>query len=245
MERALSLLWRIADHPEEANGLSELTEHLGVDKSSAFRLLSTLMKYGLVRQEEGIKGFRLGYGIFYLAAALRDQLKITEVCSPILKRLALATGENSHLAVRAGLKAVFIDRERAASTIAANTNIGDTEELYCTAVGRCLICRMTAGELGKLFEGVNLVRYTDRTIADLDMLARELAIVAARGYAVDDGEYEPNVVCLAAPVYNFERKVEASLGISGPRERMEAGMERFRAAVASAGEEASRLLGGA
>jgi IclR family transcriptional regulator, KDG regulon repressor len=245
VERALSLLRRIADHPEETNGLAELTEFLGVDKSSAFRLLSTLMKYELVRQEEGVKGYRLGYGIYSLAAALRGQLKITEICSPILKRLALATKENAHLAVRSGLRAVFIDRERAAKTIAANTNIGDTEELYCTAVGRCLICALSAEELGELFEGVEMTRYTDRTIVDLGRLGEELAAVRARGYAIDDGEYETNVVCLAAPIYDFEGKVEASIGISGPRERMEAESELFRAAVASAGEEASAILGGA
>ena len=245
VERALSLLWMIADHPEEKFGLTELTESLGVDKSSAFRLLSTLMKYDLVRQEEGVRGYRLGYGIYTLAAALRDQLKITEVCSPILKRLALATKENAHLAVRSGTKAVFIDRERAAKTIAANTSIGDSEELYCTAVGRCLICGLSAEDLGTLFEGIDMTRYTDRTVVDRERLGEELGRVRAQGYAIEDGENEANVLCIAAPIYNFERKVEASIGISGPHDRMEAEIELFRTAVAAAGKEASAALGGA
>jgi len=244
VERALSLLWRLAEHPEEKAGLPELAAHLDVDKSSAFRLLSTLIKYDLVRQDEGVRGYRLGYGIYRLAASLREQLKITEACSPILKRLALATKENAHLAVLSGTKAVFIDRERAAKSIAANTNIGDTEELYCTAVGRCLVCAHAEEELEALLGGIEMTRFTERTIVEPARLREELRAIRARGYALDDGEYEPNVVCLAAPVYGFEGKVEASIGISGPRERMEAEMELYRAAVLAAGGEASSLLGG-
>ncbi|MGA2546239.1 MAG: IclR family transcriptional regulator [Rectinemataceae bacterium] len=245
VERALSLLGRIADHPEQKYSLTELTEFLGIDKSSVFRLLSTLMKYGLVRQEEGKKGYQLGFGIYSLAAALRDQLKLTELASPALKRLALSTKENAHLAVRSGARAVFIDRERATKTIAANTSIGDSEDLHCTAVGKCLICGLSRSELERLFEDSPLARYTERTICDLDGLAEELATVRERGYALDWEENERHVVCMAAPIYNFERGVEASIGVSGPRDRMEAQLEVFAAEVLATGRELSVLLGGA
>jgi IclR family transcriptional regulator, KDG regulon repressor len=243
VERALSLLDHIADHPEARFSLTELTEFMGLDKSSVFRLLTTLMNHSLVRQEDNRKTYQLGYGIYSLASALHDQVKLTEIVSPYLKRLALVTKENAHLAVRSGLKAVFIDRERATKTISANTNIGDTEELHCTAVGKSLICGMDRKELASLFEDTGLSRYTERTIVDLEVLAGELAITAKRGYAVDDGEYEPNVVCIAAPVYNYERSVEASVGISGPRERIEAQMPAFIEAIRATGNDISALMG--
>jgi len=243
VERALSLLEHIADHPEARFSLSELTDHMGMDKSSVFRLLATLTKHGLVRQEDNRKTYQLGYGIYTLAAALHDQLKLTEVISPYLKLLAGQTKENAHLAVRSGLRAVFIDRERATKTISANTNIGDTEELHCTAVGKCLISDMTRENLELLFSGETLVKYTERTIVDLEILARELSLTAQRGYAIDDGEYESGVVCLAAPIYDYERKVVASVGISGPRERMEPQLKSFIEATKKTGEDASILLG--
>ena len=243
VERALSLLDHIADHPETRFSLSDLTEFMGLDKSSVFRLLTTLMKHGLVRQEDKRKTYQLGYGIYSLAAALHDQIKLTEIVSPFLKKLTVLTHENAHLAVRSGLKAVFIDRERGTKPISANTNIGDTEELYCTAVGKSLICGMDHEDLVNLYEGVRLTRYTDRTIVDLEALAGELGATAKRGYAIDDGEYEPNVVCIAAPVYNYERTVEASIGISGPRERVEAQLPAFIEAIKATGEEVSALMG--
>jgi len=216
---------------------------MGLDKSSVFRLLTTLMKHGLVRQEDNRKTYQLGYAIYSLAAALHDQIKLTEIVSPFLKKLTILTHENAHLAVRSGLKAVFIDRERATKTISANTNIGDTEELYCTAVGKSLVCGMDHQDLLRLFEDVQLTRYTDRTIVDLEVLAGELIATSKRGYAIDDGEYEPNVVCIAAPIYNFERSVEASIGISGPRERIEAQLPAYIEAIKSTGEEVSALMG--
>lgn len=243
VERALNLLDRIADHPEKEHSLTELAEFLDVDKSSAFRLLSTLMAHNLVRQDDGRKTYRLGFGIFSLAAALRSQTKITELASPFLKRLTLETKENAHLAVLSGSSAVFVDRERATKTIAANTDIGDAEELYCTAVGKCLISRLDAQAVKLLLSGTELTRYTENTIVDLDELVAELALVRARGYAYDAEEYERNVVCLAAPVVDFEGVVLAAIGISGPKERMESQMEAFVAATRSAGRELSALLG--
>jgi DNA-binding IclR family transcriptional regulator len=243
VERALSLLDYLAEHPESKHSLTEMTEFLGIDKSSVFRLLSTLMNRGLVRQDEGRKTYQLGFGIYTLAAALRTQTKITEIVSPFLRRIAVETNENAHLAVRSGMSAVFVDRERASKTISANTNIGDSEELHCTAVGKCLISELDEKSLRILFEDAPMSRYTDNTITDIDSLVAEMAKVRELGYAVDAEEYERNVVCLAAPIINFEGVVEAAIGISGPKDRMEAQMDAFIRTIREAGLELSETLG--
>ena len=243
VDRALRLLEIIADNPESSLGSAELADHLGVDKSSAFRLLATLANHDLVRQDESKRGYRLGYGLFGLAGALRNQTKITEVASPFLKTLARMTHENSHLAIRSGTRAVFIDRERAANAIAANTNIGDSEELYCTAVGKCLISDLPRKELLELLGEVEIQKYTENTIIDPSSIEEEVRAVAGRGYAYDLGEYENYVHCIASPIYGFEGKIEAAIGVSGPKDRMLTNMDRFTQEVLRAGREISRILG--
>ncbi len=243
VDRALTLLEHIAENPKTRPGLAELAEVLHVDRSSVFRLLATLMKHGLVRQVDSRASYQLGFDVFRLAGALRSQLKITEVASDYLRKLAANSRENAHLAVRSGLLAVFIDREQGGTRISANTNIGDTEDLYCTAVGRCLICETDRNGLEELFGDKPLIAYTDRTITDLGLLAAELQTVRERGFAIDLEEYERNVVCVAAPVYNFEGRVEASIGISGPRERIEPKVDILASIVREMGEEISGLLG--
>ncbi|HUX13279.1 MAG TPA: IclR family transcriptional regulator [Spirochaetia bacterium] len=243
VDRALSLLEHVALHFGEHPGLTELSEVIGVDKSSVFRLLATLTKHGLIRQEESRKTYQLGFGVYRLASALHKQLKITEIVSPFLKELAAHSNENAHLAVRSGKQAVFIDRERGSTVISTNTNIGDTEELYCTAVGRSLICEMSRVEIEELYRGTPLIPFTDHTITSFDGLQKELDGVRERGFAVDREEYEPNVVCIAAPIYGFEGKVQASIGISGPKERVVSRFDDFAATVKRMGREISAQFG--
>lgn len=243
VDRALGLLEYIAEHPEGGFSLAELTEHMNMDKSSVFRILATLMKHRLVRQEENRKSYRLGYGVFSLASSLYHQMKITQVASPVLRGVARKTRENAHLAARSGPLAVFIDREQGSNIITANTNIGDTEELFCTAVGKSLICDFSFQEIELLFAKHPLERYTPQTITELPLLLQELSRVRSQGYALDIEEYNLNVVCVGGPIYDFTGKIVAALGISGPKDRMMAEMERNLRIVREALGEINALMG--
>ncbi|HEY9055346.1 MAG TPA: IclR family transcriptional regulator [Rectinemataceae bacterium] len=244
VDRALSLLEYIAAHPEKKLTLTELAEVMDLDKSSVFRILTTLGKHGLVRQEEGKKVYRPGFGIFGLASSLYEQMKLPEITSPFLRDIARKTSENAHLAVRSGTQAVFIDREQGTNRILTNTNIGDTEELYCTAVGKCLICDCSSEELESLFGGRKLERFTERTLTDIDALRRELEDVKRKGYAVDIEEYEPNVVCLACPIMNYQGRIIAAIGISGTKDRGLPDLERNIGIVMQAASAINGLLSG-
>lgn len=243
VDRALTLLEYIADHPESKLSLTELSDYMNMDKSSVFRLLSTLIKHGLVRQEENRKSYRLGFHIFNLASSLYNQMRITNIIFPYLREVAYKTKENAHLAVRSGPFAVFIDKEQGSNIISANTNIGDTEELYCTAVGKSLICDFTLEELTLLFAKHPLERYTPKTIIELPLLLEELSKVKSLGYALDMEEYNYNVICIAGPIYSYTGKIIAALGISGPKDRMLPDMDRNLKTVLDAVKQVNGLLG--
>jgi len=243
VDRALVLLKAISSRPSEGQTLNELTSVLDIDRSSIFRLLSTLARHDLVRQEEGGKRYVLGYGIYSLAGALRVQEKLTDLARPFLRELVERVEENAHLAVRSRAMCVFIDREQGTKTLTANTDIGDSEELYCTAVGKSLICRLSREELSELLAEEKFQKFTENTLTSIDALYGELQQVKARGYAVDNEEYEYNVICLAGPVYNYENRIEAALGMSGPKIRMDGRIEEVGAVVRDVSLRLSRLLG--
>ena len=244
VDRALLLLEYIISHPEKKLTLTELAEVMDLDKSSVFRILTTLSRHGLVRQEEGKKLYKPGFGIFGLASSLYEQMKLPVVVSPYLREIARKTQENAHLAVKSGTQAVFIDREQGTNRILTNTNIGDTEELHCTAVGKCLICDYSREELDILFGGQTLRRFTERTITDLDALSGELDEVKAKGYGTDIEEYEPNVVCLACPIINYQGKIIAAIGISGTKDRGLPDLERNIRIIQEAAAAINKLLTG-
>ncbi len=244
VDRALLLLEYIISHPEKKLTLTELAEVMDLDKSSVFRILTTLSRHGLVRQEEGKKLYKPGFGIFGLASSIYEQMKLPVVASPYLREIARKTQENAHLAVKSGTQAVFIDREQGTNRILTNTNIGDTEELHCTAVGKCLICDYSREELDILFGGQTLRRFTERTITDLDALSGELDEVKAKGYGTDIEEYEPNVVCLACPIINYQGKIIAAIGISGTKDRGLPDLERNIGIIQEAAAAINKLLTG-
>jgi DNA-binding IclR family transcriptional regulator len=244
VDRALLLLEYIISHPEKKLTLTELAEVMDLDKSSVFRILTTLSRHGLVRQEEGKKLYKPGFGIFGLASSIYEQMKLPVVVSPYLREIARKTQENAHLAVKSGTQAVFIDREQGTNRILTNTNIGDTEELHCTAVGKCLICDYSREELDILFGGQTLRRFTERTITDLDALSGELDEVKAKGYGTDIEEYEPNVVCLACPIINYQGKILAAIGISGTKDRGLPDLERNIGIIQEAAAAINKLLTG-
>ncbi len=161
-----------------------------------------------------------------------------------MREIARKTQENAHLALKSGTQAVFVDREQGTNRILTNTNIGDTEELYCTAVGKCLISDYSREELEVLFSGQTLERFTERTITDLDSLGKELAEVKARGYGIDMEEYEPNVVCLACPIINYQGKIVAAIGVSGTKDRGLPDLERNIGILREAAEAINKLLSG-
>ena len=244
VDRALTLLDSMAADPSsDGKSLNELTSVLGIDRSSVFRLLATLGKHGLVRQIESGKLYKLGYGIYNLAGALRIQEKITDIARPFLKELVSRIGENAHLAVRNRSFCIFIDREQANNTLSANTEIGSTEELYCTAVGKSLLCRSGRDEVEKLLSGEPLKKFTGNTITDMEEIFRELERVREQGYSVDNEEYENNVICLAGPVYGYEGNIEAAIGISGPKLRLEGKIEETGAVIRDCSARLSELLG--
>lgn len=243
VDRALILLKAIASNPKSGKTLNELTAVLDIDRSSIFRSLATLVKHDLVRQEMGGKIYKLGYEIFHLAGALRVQDKLTDLARPFLRELVERIGENAHLAVRSRSMCVFIDREQGDKTLTANTDIGDSEELYCTAVGKSLICEFSKEEIADLLSGEILKSFTENTITDLDKLYSELQLIKSIGYAIDNEEYEYNVICLAGSVYNFENKIEASIGISGPKMRLDGRIDEAGCIIRDVSQRLSRLLG--
>src|SRR5688572_12476712 len=100
LDRGLSILDYLADHPQGEASLSELTGFLSVDKSAAFRMLKTLEQRRLVAFDSAANIYRLGSGVYRLAAATEQHTPLFEIAVPHLKRINLASNEDTHLAIR-------------------------------------------------------------------------------------------------------------------------------------------------
>jgi DNA-binding IclR family transcriptional regulator len=240
VERAVTILEILAGAGE--TGVTELAVRIGVHKSTAFRLVTTLEQRGLVEQSEDRGKYRLGVGILRLAGATTARLDVVQEARPICRRLSADTGETVNIAVLSDRSALYLDQFAGASALQSHNWVGQHIPLHATSNGKVLLGGLTDEEVDRLLP--SLPAYTDKTITTRSALRRELEQVRSRGYASAVEELEAGLSALAAPIRNAHGEVVASLSLSGPSFRLdESRTSDVAAMVVAAAEEVSHRLG--
>ena len=175
--------------------MNALARRIGVNPSSASRLLATLERGGLVAREPG-GPYRLGLHLVALADRVLASLDVRELARPYLRSLAEATGETVSLSVPDGEQAVTVDFVPGASTVVSMAHLGRPSVGHATSTGKVLLAHAAPAGLPDV-----LPAFTERTITDPAALEDELERVRAQGWAESVGEREPDLNALAAPVF--------------------------------------------
>jgi DNA-binding IclR family transcriptional regulator len=160
-----------------------------------------------------------------------------------MRHILAQTNQNTHLAVLDGCDVVFLAVEQPKDHLAFNITVGLREPSAVTALGKSLLAFLPADERDLLFSQIKFKKYTDKSVTSKKQLQLHLKKIQTNLLAIDDEEYRPGVVCLAAPVFDHTRRVRYSIGISGLREVIKPNHEKFAGIVRQAGIDASNLLG--
>lgn len=213
--RAFAILEQVARH-REGIGLAELSKLVGLHNSTTFHLAKTLVSLGYLRQEKDTRRYRIGRPLFALAASALDEIEMVNVATPVLEDLSRETSESSHFAVRMGDAVVVIARTTGPGAFQLTDRVGVVRPAHCTALGKIILASLRPDQLERFLQRVELKPSTPKSITDVDLLLREVAEVHRTGVAFDDGEFNPEVRCVAVPVSDFTGRVIGALGISGP-----------------------------
>ncbi len=213
--RAFAILEEVARH-REGIGLAELSKLVGLHNSTTFHLAKTLVSLGYLRQEKDSKRYRVGRPLFALAASALDEIEMVNVATPVLEELSRETSESSHFAVRMGDAVVVIARTSGPGAFQLTDRVGVVRPAHCTALGKIILASLRPDQLKRFLERADLKPSTARSITDTAVLMREIAEIKRTGIAFDDGEFNPEVRCVAVPVTDFTGHVIGALGISGP-----------------------------
>jgi IclR family acetate operon transcriptional repressor len=237
--RAVALLEALAGEPDGA-GVGALARTIGVDTSTASRLLATLEDGGLVRRS-GRGPFRLGLRLLALADAVSEGLEVRDAAAPVLRDLVAATGETATLSVPGPGAAVTVDFVSGPGDVVTRARLGRPSVPHATAVGKVLL----AFDRGRPLPVAPLMRYTARTIVDPDTLARAVATARRRGWAEAAGERDRELNATAAPVFARDGSLAAIVGVQGPAGRLtRARMRAVRGDLIRAAHEITRAIGG-
>ena len=213
--RAFAILEEVARH-REGIGLAELGKLVGLHNSTTFHLAKTMVSLGYLRQEKDSKRYRIGRPLFALAASALDEIEMVNVATPILEELSRTTGESAHFAVRMGDAVVVIARTSGPGAFQLTDRVGVVRPAHCTALGKIILASLRPDQLTRFLERADMKPSTDKSITDVAVLLREIAEIKRTGIAFDDGEFNPEVRCVAVPVSDFTGQVVGALGISGP-----------------------------
>lgn len=221
--------------------LAELSQTLGMARSTVHRLLTPLMDAGLVEQSQS--GYRLGQHCAYLGGIYLDRLDLRAIAHDYLESLVAKTGETAHLVLHSGLEMTYIDKVESPSALRMYSRVGGRMPLYCTGAGKALLAYLPDATLDAVI-AAGLARRTPHTITDGANLRQDLATIRARGYAIDEIENELGIRCVGAVVFGPDGSPAAAISLSGPENRLTTGLvPKLGTMVAAEADAISRRLG--
>lgn len=214
IERAFGLLETMADSGGMM-GLSQLATASGLPLPTIHRLVRTLVDLGYLRQEPS-RQYVLGPRLIRLGESSSHMLSIW--ARPHLAALVDELGESANLAMLDGDQIVYVAQVPSRHSMRMFTEVGRRVLPHCTAVGKAILAELPEGQVRDLLHRTGMPQHTENTITDPDQFARQLTLAAKDGYAMDEGEQEIGVRCVAVSVPNVPTRL--ALSVSGPAERM-------------------------
>jgi len=210
--------------------LAQLTNVLGIDRSSVFRLANTLKRRGFLSYGPAGKDYVLGAAVWRLSRQYDWNGMVATVAHEHLQMLSEITGETTNLTIREGGKVLFIDHVATNHVVAISGQTGEVAPLHCTAHGKALLADCDDAKLRKILGNQPLTRYTKNTLTSIKKLALACAEIHARGFAIDHFEFIQDVGSVAAPIRDRKGAILASIGMSAPAARFPAARESELAA---------------
>lgn len=214
MHRALDLLEVVAARGGTLT-IGEISTVTGVPLPTAHRLLRTLVDRGYMRQTPD-RRYALGFRLVPLGAAASSM--VGAGTERVLARVVEALGETANLAMLDGDRVAYVAQVPGRHSMRMFTEVGRRVHPHCTAVGKAVLSVATETDVRALLGRTGLPRHTPHTITDVDEFLAQLGQVRDRGYALDEGEQEVGVRCLAVRLPGSA--LQMGLSISGPAPRM-------------------------
>ncbi|MEV7431866.1 IclR family transcriptional regulator [Nocardioides sp. NPDC092400] len=203
-------------------GVTEIASVLGVPKSNAHEIVSSLASIDLLRRT-GRSRYRLGWRIMTMASEVVEARALRQHAPEYMRRLARATHESCHLAVWDGRRLIFVARVLGDDgVVQQHAEAGSMLFAHCTASGKVLLADLPWDEVvDRVERGGGLVARTQHSITSFDVLREELALVREQGWGTNREEADPGVSGVAVAVRQPDGRPIAALSVSMARERFD------------------------
>lgn len=200
--------------------VSDLARAIGLNVSTAFRLLQTLMARGYVEQDRSSRTYLLGPRIFQMGSAYLRGSDLATIARPHIEALRDQVGETAYLVTFNQGEIVQLCKADGKQALSAAIRPMVREPAYCTATGKVLLSALGPDEFENYVQSVEFESFTPQTLTNRTALRREIGKVQKQGFALDLEEFVPNLCCVAVPVQHHDGGAPlAAISIAMPKMR--------------------------
>ncbi len=185
---------------DQRYSLQALVEETGLPKPTLHRMLQQLEGAGLLQREGDGRQYGTGTRLRRLAENLLLNDSHHGARHVVLRRLVEEVGESCNITALSGSEVVYLDRVETAAPLRFYLHPGSRVPAHCSASGKVFLAQMSPAQRRRLLAHGPLTAYTAKTVTNLPKLEKELKRIQTDGYALDDEEFLPGLLCIAAIV---------------------------------------------
>lgn len=216
IHRALTIVDVIAKSGDAGLTLTTISNQTGLHISTVYRILQNLIVWNYVKEGDG-GIYTLGLELITLGNIAKESIGIRNVAHQYLVELGDLTRETIYLAILDEInnQVMYIDKIDSKGNIKLAAGIGSRNSIHSTANGKILVSPFSDEKIKNMLAASDMSPHTEATITDAETYLNEIKKVREHGYAIDNLENEPGVRCVAAPIYDYRKKIIASISLSG------------------------------
>ncbi len=222
LEKAIEIIDFLKINAGESGiSLVDICQGLAMKKSSVHRILDTLYSYDYVEKNSTGSRYKLSWELYNIGNTVPKQHSLSaEQCVPILTCLCEKHIESFSIGIQDGAFVSVAFNVEPNISLKASSYIGEKLPIYATSKGKLLLSQLGDSKIYDFFRENKIVSFTGSTITTPGKMLNELFDVRENGFAVDKEEHCDGLSCIAVPIKNFEGKIIAALGASGPTQRI-------------------------
>ena len=220
IRRAIALLREVSSSRGQGARLTALAEAAGLPQPTAHRLLSVLLREGLLERDEATRAYRLGPLLYEFGLAATPRVDIRRFCGPSLERLVSASGEAAYLNCRSGADALCLDwREGHHKAHATPVEVGNRRPLGMGSGALAVLASLPSEEVDAVL-AQNAGRYRRYGMTP-DRVRASVEATRARGFAVTSGRIVARFRGVAVAIGNGVGGIPVALSVIGLEERLD------------------------
>lgn len=225
---------------DEELGVSDVARRLGVAKSTAHRLLTTLTSRGIVEQNPSTGRYRLGIHLFELGHLALSRVDLRRRSKTLLEQLREASGWTVHLSIAQGADVLYLERLTTLRGMQAIEQYRRRWPLHATSSGKALCAYDPIALQARIQAG--FPAFTSHTISNEQDFRTELDRVRRYGYAVSRQELMSQLASVAAPVLDGQGHAIAAISLTGSARELGDNPDRLARLVLAATKRLTQLM---